>query len=341
MRNLLPMLLSLPLVAHASDLPPPITDAERAVLSAIPQDKAPKKLNATRPDLEGRHYLSGDEANLHLFHPRIKDLGGAYAGVGSDQAYLFAGWIKPRFAFVTDYDPWIQWLHLSYAAFFEKAETIDEFLGYWKDTKAGLEVIGAHYKDHDKLNRRARFVYAQGAHKASRRLRRLRKWSAEHEVPSFLSDPAMYDYVRAMVRGGRVIPLVCNLLDKKCLVGLGEATRALKVPLRVLYTSNAEQYWNYKQQFRANIQAQNFDEKSLVLRTLASKRSANKDYHYHSQPGLNFQAWLEHAWVKQVRTIVPLVYVKDPDHLPLTHEDRDPDVVKAERDAKKARKKRK
>ncbi len=338
MRTIL-LLLVAPLVASAATLPTALTDAERAVLDAIPEDRAPRKLNATRPDLEGRHYLSGDEANLHLFYPRVKDLGGAYAGVGSDQTYLFAGWMKPRFAFVTDYDPWIKWLHLSYAAFFDKAETIDEFLGYWTDTRSGLKVVRAFYKDDEKNARRARFVYGQGAHKARRRLKRLRKWSQENGIPTFVSDPAMYDYVRAMVRVGRIRPLVCNLLAKKCLVGLAEANRKLGVPLRVLYTSNAEQYWPYKKQFRANMQAQNFDEKSLVLRTLASKRSANKDYHYNSQPGLNFQAWLKHDWVKRVRSIVPLIYVKKADQIPLTHEDRDPVAVRASLDEKKKKKK--
>ena len=143
------------ITAPALANPGPLTPAEKATLEALPEDTAPEKLNATREDLEGRHYLSGDEANLHLFYPRLKDLGGAYAGVGSDQTYLFAGWMKPRFAFVTDYDPWIKWLHLSYVAFFRKAETIEEFRSYWKNTKAGLKVIRETYDG--LVERRARW----------------------------------------------------------------------------------------------------------------------------------------------------------------------------------------
>ncbi len=333
MRTLLLLLLA-PLAAAA---PGSLTEVDRATLDAIPEDKAPDKLNATRPDLEGRHYLSGDEAHLDVFYPQVKDLGGAYAGVGSDQAYLFAGWMRPSYAFVTDYDPWIKWLHLSYAAFFAEADTIEAFQHLWSDTKAGLKVLRARYEGQEQ--RRARFVYAQGAHKVARRLRRLTKWSEARGVPSFMSDQATYDFVRGLVRSGRLRALVCNLLDKRCLVGLGEATRKLGVPLRVLYTSNAEQYWAYGEQFRANIQAQHFDEKSLVLRTLAAKRSLNKDYHYNTQPGLNFQAWLKQSWVRRVRTIVPLIYINAKDHIPLTHEDRDPVAVRASRDAAKAKKK--
>ncbi len=50
------------------------------------EDPAPEILNAARPDLEGRHYLRSDERNHHLFRPYIADLGGAYAGVGAEQA---------------------------------------------------------------------------------------------------------------------------------------------------------------------------------------------------------------------------------------------------------------
>ncbi len=337
--RLLILLLALPAAAATGPAPGAISAAEKAVLDAIPEDKSPKKLDATREDLEGRHYLSGDEANLHVFYPQLKDLGGAYAGVGSDQAYLFASWMRPQFAFVTDYDPWIKLLHLSYAAFFEKAETIEEFRSYWKDPKAGLKVLKARYEG--RRGKRVRWVYAHARHKVDRRLRRLRKWLGERKLPSFVNDQETYDFVRGMVRNGRIRPLVCNLLDDKCLVGVGDASRKLGVPLRVLYTSNAEQYWDYGKQFRANMQAQNFDEKSLVLRTLASKRSANKDYHYNSQPGLNFQAWLKRDWVKRVRTIVPLLYIRAEDHIPLTHEDRDPDDVREARLAKKGKKRRK
>ncbi len=331
--RLLSLLLAAPLIAA------PLSDAQKGVLDAIPEDPPPEELDATREDLKGRHYLSGDEANLQLFLPRVKDLGGAYAGVGSDQAYLFAGWQKPELVFVTDYDPWIKWLHLAYAAFFKEAEDLTTFRQLWKEPKVGLEVIKTAYEG--RTRRKVSWVFARAAHKVNRRLRRLEKWSKARGFPSFASDDEQYRFVRQLVLEGRVRPLVCNLLESQCLVGLGAALKQVGVPLRVLYTSNAEQYWDYSDQFRANMQAQNFDEKSVVLRTLASKRSANKDYQYNSQSGPNFQAWLKHSWVKRVRTIVPMVFIKSADHLPLTHTDADPEAVRSEREAKKAKKREK
>ena len=96
-----------------------LSDEARALFWGSVEDDAPEVLLATRPDLEGRHYLTCDELNLHLWYERVRDIGGGYAGVGSYQAYTFIGWMKPDLAWFTDYDPWISSLHHIYAAFFE------------------------------------------------------------------------------------------------------------------------------------------------------------------------------------------------------------------------------
>ena len=316
-----------------------VTAEQKAILDAMPEDAEPEKLNATRKDLEDRHYLTGDELHLDLFYPKLKDLGGGYAGVGSDQAYLFIGWQKPDFAWVTDYDPWISDLHESYRAFFDKAENIDEFLALWspKNIKTTRELLETFHADHP---RKANIlhVFNKASYGIYSRLRKLGRAMKSRDVPSFVTDEAMYQDVRARVRAGRVKAMQCNLLADKCMVGLGEASRKLGVPLRALYVSNAEQYWRYKDQFRANIAAQNFDEKSLFVRTIAIK-PANGDYHYNLQAGHNFQRWLAADWIRSYHQVAPHVRVADKDTIPFTIQDKEPESVKpaAKRDKKKKR----
>lgn len=295
-------------------------------------------LGATRDDLKGRHYLSGDEAHLELFYPGVKDIGGIYTGVGSDQAYLIMGWMKADFAFQTDYDPWIRWLHLGYMAFFDQAEDFDQFRDYWKhkNVKSSAEFLETYYKDHPE-KKKIVFVFSRARGKAATRLRRLQRWMTEYNVPSFVTDKAQYDHVRAMIKNGRVRPMNCNLLDKNCLVGIGEASRKLSTPVRVLYTSNAEQYWPFGAQYRANIEAQNFDDKSLILRTLASK-NVNSDYAYNQQPGNNLKAWMKRDWVKRVKQIPGNYWFKDETDVPFIVTDIDPDVAREQRSSKKKKK---
>ena len=82
---LLSFLLLLPLRAGATE---PLASEARELLWSVPFDPAPRKLNASRKDLEGRHYLSGDELFLHKYREHIEGIGGAFAGVGTDQTYM-------------------------------------------------------------------------------------------------------------------------------------------------------------------------------------------------------------------------------------------------------------
>lgn len=322
--------------AIAVSVPPkPLTADEATIFDGLPVDPVPPKLNATRPDLEGRHYLWCDEANLQLFYPHIKDLGGGYMGVGSDQAYLFVGWMKPRFAWLTDYDPWIVWLHKSYAAFFAEAETPEAFVALWdpKHAKASRALLDRVYAD-EPDRKRIVFVFRQAHRVVHRRLRRLRRKMERAKVPSYVTDAEDYAFVRAMVGNGRVSPRRVNLLAAEGMKGVAAEARALGIPIRVLYMSNAESYWRYGEPFRENIAAQPFDERSLILRTVASK-NVNDDYHYNMQPGQNFQRWLAEDWVRRVRQIVPRVRIRGKDHIPLTTTDRAPERPASKRSRRK------
>ena len=56
-----------------------------------------------------------------------------------------------------------------------------------------------------------------------------------------------------------------------------EACRELGETMRVLYMSNAEEYFVYSPDFIANIEAQPTDDKSVVLRTIYSKKWPHAD----------------------------------------------------------------
>lgn len=318
--GLAPALAAEPLTATG-----PLTAAQKAIFEGVPEDKAPEKLNATRADLEGRHYLTCDEIWLDKWYPRVKDLGGSYTGVGTDQAYTFIGWMKPKIAWMTDYDPWVKRMHTIYAVFFAEAQTIDDFLKLWahKNRKGSIKLLMEKLPGTEKEKKRTVFVFKSWGDRVHRRLRRVKRWFTQRKVPSFVSDADTYTWVRQFILDGRARPVLCNLLDKGCFEGIGAASRELNLPLGVLYTSNAEGYWGYRSQFRANMQAQFVDDKSLLLRSLASKKR-NGDYRYNSQTFKSFQAWLKEDYVKSVRSIVPWVRIKDEDDIPVTHIDGPP-----------------
>lgn len=302
-----------------------LTAEQRATFHGSAEDAPAKELLGIK-GFEGRHYLWGDEYNAHLWHPHIKDLGGGYMGVGSDQAYLFIGWQKPALAWLIDYDVLVVDIHAIYRAFFLEAETPEAFLKLWSQTAQGLDRIDHHYASHPRHNF-YRQLYKQNRGNITVRLGIVRRRMKETQTPSFLTDAATYGFVREMYKAERIRPMSTNLLEDKGVRGIGAAAAKLGIPMRVVYLSNAEQYWPYSQVFRDNLRSLPFDEKSQIIRTL-STFTINKDYRYNLQSGKLYQAWLAEPRMKHVHQLVKRRKLKGPDDIEFLVTDSDPAQVK-------------
>ena len=113
----------------------------------------------------------------------------------------------------------------------------------------------------------------------------------ERKVPTFVSDEAQYQRIRSMIKAKRIRPMSANLLDDEGIKGVGAFSHKAKIPVRAIYLSNAEQYWNYSEQFRSNIKSLLHDDKGYLIRTLGSYYF-NKDYRYYLQPIGRFIEWM-------------------------------------------------
>jgi hypothetical protein len=291
----------------------PLSEAEAKLFLGSREDKPAELLHGITADAEGQHYVTGNEWNLHLFYPPLKDLGGAYLGVGSDQAYLFIGWQKPTLAWLIDYDPVIIQIHGIYHAFFAAAATPNEFRALWdpeSDAVARAALV-ARWGERKALPLQTRLrTYRK---RIAKRLDRLGQTMREAAVPSFLTDDATYKFVRDFIVERRARPMLADLLQKRGMRGIGKAARELGVTFRVVYLSNAEEYWNYSFIFRQNMESLPHDEGSFLVRTLLTWER-NQDYRYNLQPYANFLRWLQHPAIGGVRHITG--YRKDDDPRP-------------------------
>ena len=252
---------------------------------------------------ENRHYLAGNEWTLEVYYPIVKDLGGGFVGVGTDQAYLFMTWAKPEIMWLVDYDPAVQEVHELYRLFFAAAETPEEFLALW-DKPARDEALAvidaAHDERRAKALRRWYLGYRGWIH---RRLARVARHMEKVDVPTFLTDQEHYEFAQQMLEQRRVRPLLVNLLERKGLRGVSKASEELGVPIRLLYLSNAEEYWpRYPKLYREMMAAMPFTDDALVLRTLLIWK-VNKDYRYNVQPVANYLQWLAKPYVDDVYDI--------------------------------------
>ena len=85
------------------------------------------------------------------------------------------------------------------------------------------------------------------------------------------------------------------------MTSIANAAKAVNKPVRVIYLSNAEQYFKYKSTYRKNFYKLPFDEKSVILRTSATSPTS---YRYYVQNANNFVSWLRHPRTYTVRNIL-------------------------------------
>ena len=249
----------------------PLSSEERALFHGSPEDPPAEVLDSALPG-PGEHHVHGNEWSLHLFAPAVRDLRGGYVGVGADQAYLFLSWQDPELAWLIDYDTVVIDVHRIHQAFLSEARTPAEFVSLWQPGAASARAVLARAPGPPSQAVRLADLHARSAASVADRLARVRREMETHGVPSYLTDQAAYSRVRALVAQGRVRTMSADLLGQRGLRGIGDAARALGVRIRVLYLSNAEQYWLYSPTFRDNIASLFFDDRSLVLRTLLSSR---------------------------------------------------------------------
>ena len=272
----------------APDLPfpAPLTDDQRAILAVVTGEER------GREPVDERHYVQTNEPRHDDWFPILDGLGGGYVGVGSDQNYTLCARARAEFVWLMDYDVVVTQAHRLFRALILAAPDASAFLAFWEraGTTAARETLAAacgEDPDHDELWALYR------AHKSSLRhyFGRLAELHANGAPSSWLSDPAAYAWLRALYLADRVRILKGDLLGRIVLPAIAAAHTRLGVPVRVVYLSNAEQYFFYNTAFREAFAALPFDDRSVVLRTLnfADDQGRNNMlWHYQVEPARHF-----------------------------------------------------
>lgn len=278
--------------------------AATALFFSSAQDPLPQQRGGVTRERVDKQYLAGNEKKLHAFYEHTKDLGGGYVGVGSDQAYLFIGWARPSFAWLIDYDPDVVAIHSVYRVLFAAASTPQELLELWgkERRKEVANMIALAVPGADGQALRALYLRHRGW--IERRLRAQAKRLEKLKLPSYLTDTETFEFVKAQLTTQRIRAIPANLHGDAAVLGIAKVATQLEVPIRLLYLSNAEEYWKrYPQQYRDNVTALPHDERSVVVRTLLIW-DVNQDYRYNVQSLANYKDWLAANYVRNIYDVV-------------------------------------
>lgn len=250
-------LLLLPLVAAAA--PRPLSQGARRAVEAVPDEK---------PYDVRIHFLTSNERRHDVFYPLLRGLGGAYVGVATDQNYTVAAAARSELLFLFDYDAEVGRVHRVYHAFMAECATPAEFRALFeeKSVPRGKEILQKSAPDAKEAAQLVR-VYTHYRDRLQIYLRHVANLQVGSRRPTWLGDPEAYGYIRALVQAGRVQTVQGDLNGAVALKSVGDTARALGIPVRIFYTSNAEGFFQYTPAFRENLAALPHDDKTVVLRT--------------------------------------------------------------------------
>jgi hypothetical protein len=286
--------------------PAPPTASELAAFNHVVQDDDILKIPpcrragmATTDCRDPMSYLTSNEGLQYVWLPWIENLGGGFVGLGSDQDYSLIAAARSQWAWLFDYDPQVVRVHKIIQTLVKEYDAADGFVAAFDRKNSPLT--------HERLKERLAgdpdaadivklFDFARGrlhAHFLSRRFGGARF--------GWLNDAERYRYIRLLVMQGRIQSIKGNMLTDKALPSIAASARALGVPIRVYYPSNAEEMWKFTPQYRANVAGFPFDEQSVVLRTLFNKAGPWDDQH-------RYWHYVVHRGVVAQRTIADEKY---------------------------------
>jgi hypothetical protein len=305
------------IIATVPPDPEPLTDAQRAIFRDITEDPIWEK-----PECQGEwgtvtlscrdplSYVKSNERRAFIWAAPIRNRGGAYVGVGSDQNYSYAALSRAELVWLMDYDPDVVALHQINRAFTIPSETVKDFLARYspRGARDSVVLLKEEYAEHPDLDH---ILYVYGLYrKQLYDYYYSRSLSSGREVETeWLRNPELYAYIRLLWQTDRIWPVKGDL-TKHALASIGAAATKLGVPVRTFYTSNAPDVWSGRliENYKDGVLALPMDGRSIVLQTFLHPTGfggpTHHHWHYNVQAGLEHQALMRRSGFTNVRELI-------------------------------------
>ncbi len=308
-------------------MPTPLPKKQRKILFGSPEDTLTKKACTGRRRVtlkcrDKQHYITTNEFHHEMWYPYIKNRGGGYVGVGTDQNFTLMAWARSRIGWMIDYDPVVVRVNLAHRAFILNSPNRRKYRRYWtrRHEKRSVRFLRKFYKKHpDREGIIEAFLYARlkvNFHYHIIKKRRFgwnfhrmkvdpkRKNLRDKRDFNWMHQESTYQYIRKMFQTHRIRVMKGDLLLSTSIRGIGKAAKKMGIPIRLFYTSNAEEFWKYPKSFRLNFLGLPMDKRSLILRTRFTSKYGNRldAWIYIIQSGLHFQKMLRNPANNRVDT---------------------------------------
>jgi len=279
----------------------PLENRLSRLFASVRSDPVPKELCAES------HFVVSDESDHWLFKSDLSVPGGAYLCVGTDNNYTMAGWGKPDYLILMDFDQVVVDVHKVYRAVFLAAPSPEAFMSLWaKESASELrEILIKTYEDPVEQMRVLK-AYRISRNLIEWRLKTQMRFYRAKGIQTFMDDPQQYEFIANLYRTNRVLLSRGDLTGKRTMKDIARVLKELGVPVRVVNLSNTEAYFDYMPSYRENIAALPIDENTLILSTsllTTDPWAAQGHYRYYIQKGLDYVSWLQRASTFSAKTI--------------------------------------
>lgn len=265
----------------------PLGPDARALLAALPSERIPAPQE---------FYYRSNERRHDLVAAQLAGLGGAIVGVGADQLYTLAGYARSSLVVAVDYDRRVALVHDIYAVLVPRSETPAQLVAQFDDDHEAATIALLRDAFDDLQERQTVQLFRRVRRQMRDYLARQTERARGERPGSWLADPALYDHVRGLFRQGRVVARTGDLTGATTLRAVGSTLGRLGVVVRILYFSNAEQFFPYTPDFRHNMAALPTDDRTVVVRTTRHRSLPNAEgdrWHYVVQDFTDFAERLD------------------------------------------------
>lgn len=259
----------------------------------------------TNRGLKADHYPITNEYRLDLFFDDIKDIGGGYLGVGTDQNLTLIAKAKSKFAILMDFDPQIVGVNKLHIFFLKNSNSYTDFKNFWdrKNFDTTLAFIRANEKKEIQILEKALRLGQQKFNGVPERLGELEILFKKVNLVTFSHNEEEFQFLRKLALENKIIAIEGDLNGKKSMKNISQELIAKNLKLEVIYFSNAEEYFTYySPNFKENIEALPISENSLILRTASTgtrpifgfpefEKYPDIPMHYNIQKVTNLKKW--------------------------------------------------
>ncbi len=260
--------------------------------------------------LAGEYYAASNERRIDFFYPYIKDLRGGYIGVGTDQNFTFTAWAKSDYAYLMDFDWVALYVNRLHILFFKHSESFNEFKNFWspKNYKQSIKLIEQEIQDKEEKSKH-KGIYTKVLNIVTERFNDFDYMTKNFNFQSFHNNEEDFLYIKKMINENRIYPVLGDINATVTFQEINQASKRLCIPIRILYLSNAEEYYRYPENFRNNIRNMYIDENSLIIRTASTgaktfgypkgEKYMDVPFHYNMQKIANLIEWfsIEKLWI--------------------------------------------